>query len=143
MLLDSRAGIRKGGISGPVIVPGDPEKSLLITAVRYTDETTKMPKKGKLPAAIIADLEAWVKMGAPDPRDKAPAVKADKSWDEIVRERRTWWSLQPVRKPDVPTVKNADWSGGVRIDHFLLAKLEANGLVPAKDTDPGHADSAA
>src|SRR5260370_37071483 len=96
LLLDSRDGVRKGGLSGPAIEPGDPDKSLLIRAVRYTDETMKMPKKGKLPAAIIADLEAWVKMGAPDPRDRAPTAKTAKSCDEIVRERRQSWSLQPV-----------------------------------------------
>ncbi len=134
LLLDSRAGVRKGGESGPVIVPGDPDKSLLIKAVRYTDET-KMPKKGKLPAAVIADLEAWVKMGAPDPRDQAPAAKSAKSWDEIVRERRTWWSLQPVKKPAVPTPKNAGWSSDP-IDRFLLSAMETKGLTPAQDADP-------
>jgi hypothetical protein len=135
LLLDSREGVRKGGESGPVIVPGDPDKSLLIKAVRYTDAATKMPKKGKLPSAVIADLEAWVKMGAPDPRDKAPAVKAAKSWDEIVRARRTWWSLQPVKKPAGPMPKNAAWSKDP-IDRFLLAALEAKGLTPAPDADP-------
>jgi len=98
LLLDSRDGVRKGGESGPALVPGDPDKSLLIKAVRYTDAATKMPKKGKLPAAVIADLEAWVKMGAPDPRVNATA-KSAKSWDEIVAARSTWWSLQPVKKP--------------------------------------------
>jgi hypothetical protein len=62
LLLDSRAGVRKGGLSGPAIEPGDPDKSLLIKAVRYGDPDMKMPPKGKLPAALIADLEAWVKM---------------------------------------------------------------------------------
>jgi hypothetical protein len=135
LLLDSRDGLRKGGFTGPAIEPGDPDKSLLIKAVRYTDETTKMPKKGKLPAAIIADLETWVKMGAPDPREKAAAAKPAKSWDEIVRERRGWWSLQPVKRVDVPTPKNADWSTHP-IDRFLLAKLEENALTPAKNADP-------
>ncbi|HMF29334.1 MAG TPA: DUF1549 domain-containing protein, partial [Candidatus Cybelea sp.] len=134
LLLDSREGVRKGGVNGPVIVPGDPDNSPLIKAVRYTDATTKMPKKGKLPAALIADLEAWVKMGAPDPRDKAAAPALAKSWVEIVRERKKWWSLQPVKKPSVPTPKNAAWSSDP-IDRFLLAKMEANGLTPADDAD--------
>ncbi len=135
LLLDSRDGLRKGGFNGPSIVPGDPDKSLLIKAVRYTEPETKMPKKGKLPAAIIVDLEAWVKMGAPDPRDKAPAVKAAKSWKEIVNERRKWWSLQPVKKPTVPTPKHADWSSDP-VDRFLLSAMEAKGLTPAHDADP-------
>src|ERR1043165_4278932 len=98
LLLDSRDGVRKGGVSGAAIEPGHADKSLLIKAVRYTDETMKMPPKGKLPTAVIADLEAWVKMGAPDPRDKATVVQANPSWEEILRKRRAWWSLQPVRK---------------------------------------------
>ena len=134
LLLDSREGVRKGGVSGPAIVLGDPDKSLLIKAVRHAEGVTKMPKKGKLPAAVIADLEAWVKMGAPDPRDKA-AGKSANSWDEILRTRRTWWSLQPVRKPALPTVKDAAWSADP-IDRFLLAAMEAKGLTPAKDADP-------
>src|SRR5207244_5412635 len=72
LLLDTREGLLKGGDTGPAIVPGDPDKSLLIKAVRYTDEDLQMPpRKGggkKLAAKEIADLELWVKMGAPDPR---------------------------------------------------------------------------
>src|SRR5437667_12448380 len=68
LLLDSRDGWMKGGESGPVIVPGNPEKSRLIHAVRYTDNKLQMPPKEILPAPQISDLEAWVRMGAPDPR---------------------------------------------------------------------------
>src|SRR2546422_10532211 len=71
LLLDSRSGWLKGGESGPVIVPGDPEKSRLIHAVRYTDSSLQMPPKEILPAPQIADLEAWVRLGAPDPRLEA------------------------------------------------------------------------
>ena len=67
--LDTREGSLKGGETGPAVIPGDLEKSLLIKAVRYTDPDLQMPPKDKkLSAAQIADLEAWVKMGAPDPR---------------------------------------------------------------------------
>ncbi|MBM3994292.1 MAG: DUF1553 domain-containing protein [Planctomycetes bacterium] len=135
LLLDSRDALRKGGESGPAVVPGDPEKSLLIRAVRYTDPDMKMPKKGKLPANVIADLEAWVKMGAPDPRDKATVVKSAKTWDEIVAERRKWWSLQPVKQPAIPTPKDAKWSNDP-VDRFLLSAMEAKGIAPAKDADP-------
>jgi mono/diheme cytochrome c family protein len=66
LLLDSRAGVLKGGENGPVIVPGDPDRSTLIKAVRYTDPDLQMPPKNqKLPDQQIADLEAWVKMGTP------------------------------------------------------------------------------
>ena len=72
--LDSRAGLLAGGESGPSIVPGQPDKSLLIKAIRYHDEDLEMPPKERLPDAVVADFVAWVKRGAPDPRTdtKAP-----------------------------------------------------------------------
>ena len=73
--LDSREGLRMGGDSGPAIVPGNPDESLLIRAIRYRDEELKMPPKAKLPDAVVADFEAWVKIGAPDPRT-GPAAGA-------------------------------------------------------------------
>ncbi|HVV72221.1 MAG TPA: c-type cytochrome domain-containing protein, partial [Verrucomicrobiae bacterium] len=64
LLLDSKEGLLKGGDTGPAIVPGDPEQSLLIKAIRYTDPDLQMPPKGKkLDDAAVADLVAWVKMG--------------------------------------------------------------------------------
>src|SRR5262245_15950468 len=69
LLLDSIEAMLKGGASGqPAIVPGDPEKSLLIKAIRHTDAKLQMPMGGKLPDQLIKDFEAWVKMGAPAPR---------------------------------------------------------------------------
>src|SRR5690349_3699494 len=68
LLLDSREGLLKGGDSGPAIVPGDPEKSRLIVALRYKDEQLQMPPKEQLPAEVVANFEKWVKAGAPDPR---------------------------------------------------------------------------
>src|SRR5947209_400387 len=66
--LDSQAGITKGGEGGPVVVPGDAEKSRLIQAVRWTDPDLAMPPKEKLSPQQIERLEQWVRMGAPDPR---------------------------------------------------------------------------
>ena len=71
LLLDSQPGIAKGGVSGPALVPGDVEKSLLIQAIRWTDADFAMPPKGKLSPQQIARFEQWVKMGAPDPRSEA------------------------------------------------------------------------
>ncbi|MBI2949491.1 MAG: hypothetical protein HYY23_17780, partial [Verrucomicrobia bacterium] len=84
LLLDSRAGWTKGGDSGPVIVPGDPEKSPLIHAVKSSDEKTQMPPKKKLAEEQIAVLVEWVKMGAPDPREAGalPAVAASMNIEE-------------------------------------------------------------
>src|SRR5262245_57481951 len=76
--LDTREGIRKGGETGPSMIPGSPEKSKLIIALRHKDPDTAMPPKGKLPDSVIADFEAWVKMGAPDPRDGKAIAAAPK-----------------------------------------------------------------
>ncbi|HVW39396.1 MAG TPA: c-type cytochrome domain-containing protein, partial [Pirellulales bacterium] len=117
--LDYRDGWLAGGDSGQAIEPGKPDESLLIQAVRYGEDAVQMPPKGKLPAAAIADLEAWVKLGAPDPRDQAPAVKPATTWQETLRERRDWWSLHPVVEPPVPQPKRADYSANP-VDRFIL-----------------------
>jgi hypothetical protein len=116
--LDTRDGVLKGGTHGPAIVPGEPAKSLLITAVRQTGDL-KMPPKGKLSDGEIADLESWIKMGAPDPRISGAANTATAGSD--------WWSLQPVRDPLVPIAKDEQWPQSP-IDRFILAKLEEKGL---------------
>jgi hypothetical protein len=135
LLLDHRDGIRKGGDSGPAIAVGKPDESLLIKAIRHDDDSVKMPPKGKLPAAVIADIETWIKNGATDPRDKPTPNKIGESWDETMRQRSDWWSLKPVQKPAVPQPKNAEWSGHP-VDRFILAKLEEQGLAPANSADP-------
>ncbi|MGQ0636792.1 MAG: PSD1 and planctomycete cytochrome C domain-containing protein [Planctomycetaceae bacterium] len=134
LLLDSRDGTRKGGDSGSAVEPGKPDESLLIIAVRYEDESLKMPPKGKLPDAAIADLEAWVKLGAPDPRDDVRRPPSGGAWDEALRSRRGWWSLQPVRNPpvpDAPLVPRADHP----VDRFIFAKLAEHQLAPAGPAD--------
>jgi len=129
LLLDSRDGVLKGGDTGPAIVPGNPDKSLLIKAVRYTDPDLEMPPKGKkLSSQQIADLEAWVKMGAPDPR---VATAAQKNW---VNPNQKHWAWQPLIKPAVPTVKNPAWSKNP-VDNFVLAKLEEKGMKPNQPAD--------
>jgi hypothetical protein len=130
LLLDTRDGIRKGGETGPAVVPGKIDKSLLIQAIRYGDEL-KMPPKGKLSDAVIADFEKWVAMGAPDPRDKAATAKAGLyDYDKA----RKHWAYQPIRKPPLPAVRLSSWATSP-IDNFILAKLEANGLTPSPPAD--------
>jgi hypothetical protein len=137
--LDFRDGWLDGGDSGKSIEPGKPDESLLIQAVRYTDDAVQMPPQGKLPAAAIADLEAWVKLGAPDPRGEAPAIKPAASWEATLRQRRDWWSLHPVVAPPVPLPKRADYSAHP-VDRFIVARLESEGLEPA---DPAPAETLA
>lgn len=133
--LDYRDGWMKGGESGPVIIPGKANESLLIQSIQHTHSELKMPKKrAKLSDAVIEDLITWVNKGAPDPRDNPPSESAAASWDEVLAVRKQWWSFQPVKEPAVPKVKDAKWSSEP-VDRFILAKLEEKGLAPAKPTD--------
>jgi len=127
--LDTRAGVLKGGKSGAVIVPGEPEKSPLIEAVRYKNPDLQMPPKEQLSGAEVADLVTWIKNGAADPRveDATPVV------DEIAAARRRW-PYTKVVEPTPPAVKDDAWAK-TPIDRFILAKLEAKGLSPAKGAD--------
>jgi hypothetical protein len=124
LLLDTRAGTLKGGETGPAIVPGDPGKSLLVKAILHADEDLKMPPKHKLLPSEVEDLIAWVKMGAPDPREEktANAKKEIKGKD--------FWSFKKPEKHAPPQVKQADWPL-TDIDFFVLHALEEKGFSPA------------
>lgn len=70
--LDSRDAILKGGDSGPAVVVGHPEQSLLLKAVQYKDPNLQMPPKGTLVASDVAAIEAWIREGAPDMAATSP-----------------------------------------------------------------------
>ncbi|HEY8460855.1 MAG TPA: DUF1549 domain-containing protein, partial [Blastocatellia bacterium] len=134
LLLDSIEAMLKGGASGqPAVVPGDPEKSLLIKAIRHTDAKLQMPMGAKLPDQAIRDFENWVKMGAPAPRGSAAAAASNYPAYDF-DEARKFWSFQPVKDPRPPKVRNRAWVRSP-IDRFILAKLEEKGLSPAGDAD--------
>ncbi|MES2697328.1 MAG: c-type cytochrome domain-containing protein, partial [Verrucomicrobiota bacterium] len=108
LALDTRAGLREGGDSGPSIVPGDLEKSLLIEAIRYKNDDLQMPPEkngGKLSDSVIANFEQWVKMGAPDPRSEEATTARAAS----IEKGREYWAFKPVAKATPPTVKDAGW----------------------------------
>ncbi len=131
LLLDTRAGLLKGGDSGPAIVPGDPDKSLLIKSIRYTDENLQMPPKNKkLTAEQIGAFEQWVKMGAPDPRSGTNKIAGAIDMDAA----RKHWAFQPVRAVAAPAVKNERWVQAP-VDRFLLARMEEKGLTPSPRAD--------
>ncbi len=127
----TREALLKGGHRGPAIVPNDPEKSLLIQAVRQTGDL-KMPKGGKLPAEDVQNLTEWVRMGAPWPQSK-PVIAAGTPF-KITPEQRAFWSFQPIKMPTTPKVKNARWAK-TDIDRFVLAKLEGQGMSPSPEAD--------
>ncbi len=131
LLVDSRATIRRGGSKGPAIVAGDLKRSLLLEAVRYTNEDMQMPPDNKLTEAEIADLERWVTIGAPDPRSSA-TKHIGKQID--IDAAKQFWSLKPIQNPSVPAVQLDQWPNS-EIDRFVLAKQEEQGLSPAPEAD--------
>jgi mono/diheme cytochrome c family protein len=131
-LLDSHEGLIAGGSTGPAIVLGKPDESLLIQAVRYTDPDLQMPPKDqKLSDREIADLTDWVRRGAPDPRGMTGKSTAPSKYGGVGRQH---WSFLPLKKPAVPTVKTPEWSQ-TPVDNFILAKLEDAGLEPNAPAD--------
>jgi hypothetical protein len=127
--LDTRAMLLKGGDGGPVVVPGHPEKSRLVEAIRYTNSDLQMPPRGKLSPAAIADLTRWVQMGAPWPKEDTTTVARTGGFDLAQRKARHW-SWQPIRPQQPPPVKDRAWCRSP-VDAFILAGLEAKGLEPA------------
>jgi hypothetical protein len=124
--MDTRGDLLRGGESGPALVPGEPDQSLLVKAIRYTDPVLRMPPKQRLSPQEVADIEAWVKAGAPMPRTSAvrgPAQGPDKRW-----------ALQPPKAQPLPDIRRKDWAVGP-IDCFILARLEAKGLQSAPAAD--------
>jgi hypothetical protein len=126
--LDTAELMRQGGDSGPAIVPGDPQESLLMEALRY--ESFEMPPDGKLPDAVIADFETWIDQGAADPRaggvPAPPPLKAD---------AETHWSFQAPKKPSPPAVAHPE-QAPTPIDAFVVARLDQAKLAPSKAAAP-------
>jgi hypothetical protein len=133
LTLDTKAALLKGGDTGPAVVPGNPAKSLLLTAV-HQDGDLKMPPKEKLSDAVINDFRRWIEMGAPDPRDRVTSAAAAAISNIDWTKARQFWSFRPVRKPALPAVKDAAWPK-TDVDRFILARLEAEGLHPLAPAD--------
>ncbi len=127
--VDHRVGLLRGGDSGPAVVPQQAEQSLLLKALRYDE--FEMPPKGKLADSVIKDFEAWIAMGAPDPREAVT--------DPLIRsidfeEGRKHWAFQPVNDPQLPAVRNESWPLAP-LDHFILARLESAELKPVAEAN--------
>lgn len=136
LVVDTKAGLRKGGATGAAIVPGNPAGSRLLQALRYTDRHLQMPPTGKLPDGVIANFEQWIKAGAPDPRTDAGAASSATAplKGMSVEEGRKWWAFQPVREFASPKVTDSVWTK-TKIDAFILARLDQKRLKPSPRAD--------
>ena len=155
LILDTKAGTLRGGSRGPAIVPGKPDESRLLQAMRYTDRHLQMPPTGKLPEQIIADFEQWIAAGAHDPRVDSPAATAARGPRVIskqdLEQGRQWWAFQPLRELPVPSHGEVKGRSGrtkslpdlpdlpvirTKLDAFVLAKLQEKKLAPSPEADP-------
>ncbi|MEI9970626.1 MAG: PSD1 and planctomycete cytochrome C domain-containing protein [Ignavibacteriota bacterium] len=134
--LDTKAGVLKGGVGGPVIVPGKPEESRLLSALRYTEPDLQMPPSGKLPDAVISDFEKWIASGAPDPRTGPSTAAAGPGPRKgmSIADGRKWWAFQPIHEWPAPDVKDSAWLK-TKIDSFIVAKLAEKQLKPSLEAD--------
>ena len=131
--LDTRQLTLLGGGSGPAVVPGDLDESLLYNAITHQD--FEMPPNRKLPQAVIADFRKWIEMGAPDPREKALGeIQSKVKPEDIQQAKENFWAYQKPVKHALPEVQHAGWAK-TDIDRFVLARLEQAGLEPAEDAD--------
>ncbi|MFO0880955.1 MAG: DUF1553 domain-containing protein [Gemmataceae bacterium] len=128
LLVDTKAGLLTGGDSGPALVPGKPADSLLLKSMRYEGDL-KMPPRGKLPPAVLADFEQWIRQGAHDPRTAAATVKAR---GLSLEEGRAFWSYRPLQAAPPPL---ASRSASGFIDAFIQGNLARHGLKPAPEAD--------
>jgi Protein of unknown function (DUF1549)/Protein of unknown function (DUF1553)/Planctomycete cytochrome C len=142
LVLDTKAGLKKGGNGGTVIAAGSPASSRLLQALTYNQTELRMPPGGKLPDEKIAAFEKWIAAGAPDPREDAPessnaAPPAAKRGMDIETGRK-WWAFQPVSPQTQPNFKDSGFAKRwirEKIDGFILARLEQNKLQPSPEAD--------
>lgn len=132
LLLDEPSQWMRGGHSGPAIVPGDPDASPLIRAVRYEDPDLQMPPSQTLPEEEVAKLEQWVRIGAPAPKQSEKVLPEDPADPSA---GKSHWAYQPLLRPTPPDVQNEQWPRSP-VDRFVLARLENEELAPARDAIP-------
>ena len=133
--VDSQDAITKGGKRGPAIVPGNAAGSLLLQAIRQTDQGLKMPMGGKLTDAEINDFASWIEAGAVWPKSAAVNAAADGKY-VIYPEQKEFWSLVPLHQPKIPAVKDTKWPK-TDIDRLVLARLEKEKVVQQFAGDGG------
>mgnify|MGYP002819865799 CR=1 FL=1 len=130
--LDSRSSHLKGGDTGPAIVLGDADSSLLVDAIRY--ESLEMPPRGKLKKQEVDALVRWVNLGAPWPKEPEPTAETQREEFNLKKRRDEFWVWQPIQKPAPPSVKDQAWPRA-DLDRHILSRLEQAGLRPSRDAD--------
>ena len=120
--VDSRQALLDGGDLGPALKPGDPEASLIVTAMSYHDDDLQMPPDEQLEESVVADFRHWIKAGAVWPESVANGF-----------ESRRHWAFEPPQRPAIPAVAG-DWIHSP-VDAFIQARLQQDGLSPSPVAD--------
>ena len=120
--VDTREGLLRGGETGPALLAGQPEKSLLIAALKH--DGLEMPPKNRLPASIVADFEKWIHLGAPDPREGGAVVAAETD----LAAGRQHWAFQPLATAAPPQLQEDDWIRN-DVDRFIRTRQQTEGVI--------------
>ena len=135
LAVDYREGIRGETELGQVVIPHDPDNSVLLKVIRHEVDGLEMPEDaGKLDETTIEKFRQWIQMGAPDPRDAPPTnaeLQQATSWETTLAHRKRWWSLQPIGSVEPPSLANVHHP----VDRFIQARLQTAGLVPSSPAD--------
>ncbi|MGI9470914.1 MAG: PSD1 and planctomycete cytochrome C domain-containing protein [Rubripirellula sp.] len=132
--LDSKQLMRRGGDTGPAIVPANLDESWLYNSITHRDFA--MPPKRKLPQSVINDFKTWIEMGAPDPRvDEVVKVNSTITTEDIEQAKESFWAYQKPEFKPPHSVERTDWPR-TKIDHYILSKLEQSDLTPPEDAQP-------
>ncbi len=130
--LDQRAGVFEGGDSGPSVVSGKADDSLVMKAIAWSGAVSEMPPDGKLPDRVIADFREWIARGAAFPADASEAAEKPRPVD--IERGRAFWSFQPVHELPAPQASHPGWQRR-KIDAFVLARLDQQDMQPAPEAD--------
>lgn len=134
LYLDSRERILSGGDTGPAVVPGKPEQSLLIEAMHYDNVDLQMPPKDRLDTRVVTDFEKWISWGAPWPKGEEKGAHEKKQGGfDLAKRKAEHWAWQPVTNPPLPANADSEWDNP--IDRFIRAKLDEQNLTPAAAAD--------
>ena len=137
LLLDRRSGWLKGGNTDKAVIPGNPDASLLVKAIRYQDDSLQMPPNKKLPAEEIVLLEQWIARGAAGPADDLVETAFSRLGDQayLFEQALKHWAFQPVKAIKARVAGDPLWNTN-ELDRLVFSHLVKRKLTPSPAADP-------
>ena len=136
LLLDRKSGWLSGGDTDKAVIPGEPDSSLLLKAVKYENEDLQMPPEQRLSEAEIAVLTSWIARGAPGPVDDMGETDFSRLGDQdyLFDKAAEHWAFQPLSVTDPPTASLQRWDQHA-IDRFVFDHLQKQNMTPSARAD--------